>query len=741
MKFYVKAYNSNNRSEVKELRSQFLEAGLVNYTDSGYGIALLRKETIDKMLPTFIGCPVTIQHVDGSADDILKSGKAVGKVTSAEYNPSTGWFDCLFTVEDEEARKRIQDGWSVSCAFDSDDTGPGGEHHALAYKFEIVDGHFTHLALVPNPRYEDSKIFANQKCFINSKVATMIKENSKKEQVYKELTELGKLGTLGKDYHKFFRRLERTDVDKEFPGASVSDIADQIVMLEGGAQNAKEEVKCRHCGKPSEDRSGVCAACEKEYENSYSEAEQKAREYYLKSTQENFSISEFMKLAQLDYSASTQLARKIRQEQGHENAGKEDDEDFGKWLMLKYGISPTTFRTSQSVEEQKKIRAEYERAKKNSTPEQVSAALKKVPELLRTLGFDALAGEAKDPALAVRALQEALSNTRDMRYRQILEAAIDALKREGLNSKGNAGSTDKLYECEQCGKQEIHKSNHGGDIYPYCSYCVGQTVWKCIRDINWDEDQGVSGSQKPGSFERKSAWYKKKNAKVKLYMKTNAELKCLSCHLAFDTGYEDSKKNGLKDWQCCECGKQFNKKVPADGEMTCPGCGSTDIDVGTKDNAKANAMSEKELSDKLTDLVKRGDTESAEYANIDFRLRELKKKGMKENEKIAQIIFGKTIAELNSAVATEWCNEKASRLSSYGFFNAEGWVPQFKSWLKTVGDANGKSYAEMEKMWEHHVQINYDQSPTAMEFLQWNKLKGPQFNSKENSVKMRIVRA
>ena len=38
----------------------FLEPGLVSYEDAGAGIAMLRKETILKMLPTFMGKPVVI---------------------------------------------------------------------------------------------------------------------------------------------------------------------------------------------------------------------------------------------------------------------------------------------------------------------------------------------------------------------------------------------------------------------------------------------------------------------------------------------------------------------------------------------------------------------------------------------------------------------------------------------------------------------------------------------------------
>jgi hypothetical protein len=62
---------------------------------------------------------------------------------------------------------------------------------------------------------------------------------------------------------------------------------------------------------------------------------------------------------------------------------------------------------------------------------------------------------------------------------------------------------DRLYYCEECGKQEIHKTNHAGDIYPYCNYCVKQTTWIYIRDIDWKKDEGISGKLQPGTCEVK----------------------------------------------------------------------------------------------------------------------------------------------------------------------------------------------------------------------------------------------
>lgn len=148
----------------------FLEAGLVSYEDSGAGVARLNKEAIDKMIPSFVGCPVTIQHTDLGRDDVLNGATdqegnpvKVGEVTRAWWNADTGRFDCSFKIEDEKAEELVKNGWSGSCAYNVTESGNGGELHAMKYDEEILNGKFEHLALVDNPRYEDCKIRMNGK--------------------------------------------------------------------------------------------------------------------------------------------------------------------------------------------------------------------------------------------------------------------------------------------------------------------------------------------------------------------------------------------------------------------------------------------------------------------------------------------------------------------------------------------------------------------------------------------------
>lgn len=302
----AKRLNGKTTSGAKEYTCQFWQPGVVSYEDCGEGVALLNKETMDKMLPSFVGKPVVIDHVEAQPEEIFNSGQAVGRVTEAVWNAETGWYDAKFTVEDPKAQELIESGYSVSCAFNVMDAGEGGEWHSIKYNEEVTDGSFTHLALVENPRYEDSKIFKNsKKMLLNSKGIRM---------------------------NKRFKVWEKDS------GEMIGEFDEAQVKSKG--------FKLDH--------------------------------YKIEEVKENSSTDTDIEAIRLN------------------------------------GWKP-------------------------STPEQLSRAVAKVPELLKTMGFDALGEEAKDPTKAIRALEEVLKSQNVSRpeHKMIAKAAIDALRREGMNSKTN----------------------------------------------------------------------------------------------------------------------------------------------------------------------------------------------------------------------------------------------------------------------------------------------------------------
>ena len=155
--------NAKNEKHWPEFyECNFLEQGLVSYEDVGQGIALLKKETIDKMLPSFIGKPVIDKrHRDISPDNYEQF--AVGYIIDIWFDAATGWYRCKFILTDPKARESIENGYGVSCSFKVSGVGAGGEWHALKYSEEIVEGEGEHLAIVDTPRYEECRIFANSK--------------------------------------------------------------------------------------------------------------------------------------------------------------------------------------------------------------------------------------------------------------------------------------------------------------------------------------------------------------------------------------------------------------------------------------------------------------------------------------------------------------------------------------------------------------------------------------------------
>lgn len=150
----------NEKTWARPFVSCFIEPGVVSYEDSGAGIALLTKETIDKFLYTMKGRPVIIEHKENVTPRNMLDD-AVGWVTDAYYEPEDGKYYCKGIIFEREAMDMVDDGCSVSCAYQVLDTKAGGTKNAVEYNEEITDGEYTHLALVDNPRYDSSYIKFN----------------------------------------------------------------------------------------------------------------------------------------------------------------------------------------------------------------------------------------------------------------------------------------------------------------------------------------------------------------------------------------------------------------------------------------------------------------------------------------------------------------------------------------------------------------------------------------------------
>lgn len=155
----------------KSYKVRFIEPGIMSYQDQDNGVVLVSKEALDRMGPSFRNCPVIFvpeHHNDQDKDtafnfDDIGSNPAAGIVTTVPTWGDDGWQWVEMSVWDEEAQNAIERGFSVSCAYEPEEDPTGGIWHELEYDREIVDGKYMHMAIVPRPRYEGSRILANSK--------------------------------------------------------------------------------------------------------------------------------------------------------------------------------------------------------------------------------------------------------------------------------------------------------------------------------------------------------------------------------------------------------------------------------------------------------------------------------------------------------------------------------------------------------------------------------------------------
>lgn len=145
--------------------------GLMSYTDIGAGVALLKKETIDRCVQSYVGKPLVIKHE--AIDPITKEkvGRptpenmeqvAVGYIASVTLEPD-GWYWAHGICHNDEAKDCIKKGWRVSHTFAKPKRGPGGSLGGIPYSHEWTDFSGEHLALVERPRYEEAEIVLHSK--------------------------------------------------------------------------------------------------------------------------------------------------------------------------------------------------------------------------------------------------------------------------------------------------------------------------------------------------------------------------------------------------------------------------------------------------------------------------------------------------------------------------------------------------------------------------------------------------
>lgn len=173
----------NERGFPEKYYARHMESGLCGYEAE---TILVDGEAMKAMAASFNNKPVYVGHQDVDVENLRTT--ADGYVTKCFYNELDGWLWAEMIIISDAAKDAIAKGWSVSNAYRPSEFARGGQHHNVDFHRKILNAVFTHLAIVPDPRYEGAKIFteADYKAYCETKRAEIEElKNSKQRGVTK----------------------------------------------------------------------------------------------------------------------------------------------------------------------------------------------------------------------------------------------------------------------------------------------------------------------------------------------------------------------------------------------------------------------------------------------------------------------------------------------------------------------------------------------------------------------------
>ncbi|MBO7735910.1 MAG: DUF2213 domain-containing protein [Methanobrevibacter sp.] len=206
---------SNAKEENKVYYCKHIAPGVCAYKDETIFIG---EDTLKEMDRSFSGKPIFINHQTVNPD--TEKEEAIGYVVESFYLPEDGTHWAKLLIIDDKGHEAIKQGWKVSNAYQPTGFGVGGEWHNVPYNREVTNAHYTHLALVENPRYEEAEIMTAED-FKKYKEA----KKSQLEQLQNSKAETSKQGE-NKMSWKLFTKKEVTNSD---------DISKVMVELSDGS--------------------------------------------------------------------------------------------------------------------------------------------------------------------------------------------------------------------------------------------------------------------------------------------------------------------------------------------------------------------------------------------------------------------------------------------------------------------------------------------------------------------------
>ena len=119
----------------------------------------INESTIRQMSPSFAGRPVFVEHVDEVDDDLTQlRNEADGWVIESFYNEADGKTWAKFIIVSDRGFSAIRKGFRLSNAYIPQLSDTRATWNGVDYQKVVTGGEFEHLAIVNNPRYDESVI-------------------------------------------------------------------------------------------------------------------------------------------------------------------------------------------------------------------------------------------------------------------------------------------------------------------------------------------------------------------------------------------------------------------------------------------------------------------------------------------------------------------------------------------------------------------------------------------------------
>lgn len=230
----------NEKHREKTNASQFprvyyarhMQPGIAKYDNE---TILVDTEGMKSLIASGAGKPVYINHQN--VDLKLLKEQAAGYISDSFYNELDGWAWFKFIAVDDAAHEAVSKGWSVSNAYMPTEWGNGGTKNNCPYNREVRAGEFTHLAIVPDPRYEDALIM------------TPDDFKTYQDNLKNKLAELQNSNSKGIPMFKFFKtkkeEVSASEIDKEtiieLPDGTSVKVEEMVNAVANAKKNEKEK--------------------------------------------------------------------------------------------------------------------------------------------------------------------------------------------------------------------------------------------------------------------------------------------------------------------------------------------------------------------------------------------------------------------------------------------------------------------------------------------------------------------